>query len=236
MTPYECTTCDYKCGQKSSLNQHIKTVHNKIKDFDCKLCDYKCGIKGNLDIHIRNVHEGLKPHECKLCGYKFGQKGTLARHIKTVHERLTPYECTTCDYKFGEKSSLNRHIKICTGGRRGTAGECAVMDILDKMRVTYIHDSAFEVKDKGLMRWDFQVFFEEKLIGFIEYDGKQHFEAIKFWGGQQALLDIQRRDIIKNEYCQKNNYLLLRIPYTEFANISDIVCDWIIENTNWGFE
>ena len=233
---FDCKLCHAEFGRKSHLDRHIKTVHNKIKDFDCKLCDYKCGFKDALDRHIKTVHEGLKPHECKLCDYKCGQKSNLDRHIETVHEGLKPHECTQCDYKCGTNSGLTKHIKTCTGNRRGTSGECAVMDILDKMRVSYIHDSTYEVKDTNLLRWDFQILFEEKLIGFIEYDGRQHFEAVEHWGGQQALLDTQRRDDIKNDYCQKNNYLLLRIPYTEFANISDIVCDWIVDNTDWGFE
>lgn len=57
----------------------------------------------------------------------------------------------------------------------------------------------------------------------IEYDGKQHFEAIDLFGGENGLRKTQARDQIKDQYCEEHNINLLRIPYTEYDNIDDIL-------------
>ena len=33
----------------------------------------------------------------------------------------------------------------------------------------------------------------------------------------------QKRDQIKNAYCEENNIMLIRIPYTEYQNIENIL-------------
>jgi hypothetical protein len=49
----------------------------------------------------------------------------------------------------------------------------------------------------------------------IEYDGKQHFKPIKYWGGQKSFDLTKKRDKIKNEYCKKNNIILIRFGYKD---------------------
>jgi hypothetical protein len=49
----------------------------------------------------------------------------------------------------------------------------------------------------------------------IEYDGKQHFEAIKWFGGEESLAYVQQNDLIKTQYCQNNKIALLRIRYNQ---------------------
>lgn len=53
----------------------------------------------------------------------------------------------------------------------------------------------------------------------IEYDGKQHFEAIEYFGGQESFEKTLKHDNIKNEYCKNNGISLLRIPY--FKNVEE---------------
>lgn len=57
----------------------------------------------------------------------------------------------------------------------------------------------------------------------IEYDGIQHFEIIKHFGGLDSFIDRKIRDTIKNYYCQQNNIKLIRIPYWDFDNIEKIL-------------
>lgn len=47
----------------------------------------------------------------------------------------------------------------------------------------------------------------------IEYQGKQHYEPIEYFGGQEKFEIQQKHDAIKNEYCKRNGIPLLRIPY-----------------------
>ena len=49
----------------------------------------------------------------------------------------------------------------------------------------------------------------------IEYDGRQHFEVVDIWGGEEGLKKIKINDNIKNNYCEKNGIPLLRISHLE---------------------
>lgn len=48
----------------------------------------------------------------------------------------------------------------------------------------------------------------------IEYDGRQHYEPINFFGGDLDFQKRQNNDRIKNDFCKANNIQLIRIPYT----------------------
>ena len=49
------------------------------------------------------------------------------------------------------------------------------------------------------------------------------FEEVDYFGGKDSLEYIKYNDQIKNEYCKNNNIILIRIPYWEIDNISDIL-------------
>ena len=49
----------------------------------------------------------------------------------------------------------------------------------------------------------------------IEYDGIQHFIVNEHFDGVQGLIDRQRNDDIKTNYCKSNNIHLLRISYKD---------------------
>lgn len=58
----------------------------------------------------------------------------------------------------------------------------------------------------------------------IEYDGKQHYEPIEYFGGIKKFKVQQKNDRAKNKYCKEHNIKLVRIPYTvtkykQFCNI-----------------
>ena len=42
--------------------------------------------------------------------------------------------------------------------------------------------------------------------------------------------ELQRRDKMKDDYCNAKGYLLLRIPYWEKDNIEEIVKEFINDN------
>jgi hypothetical protein len=71
-----------------------------------------------------------------------------------------------------------------------------------------------------LLRFDF--FIPTQNIA-IEYQGKQHYEPIEIFGGEQAFKLQQKKDDIKRKYCSKSQINLLEIPYWEFDCIDDIL-------------
>lgn len=106
-------------------------------------------------------------------------------------------------------------------------GEVIIRNWLIKNKLIYKKEFTFpDCKNILCLRFDYAIFSDvEKtnLICLIEYDGKQHFEEIEYFGGKDGLLYNQQNDKIKNEYCRNNNIKLIRIPYWEYKNTSNIL-------------
>ncbi len=59
-----------------------------------------------------------------------------------------------------------------------------------------------------------------------EHQGQQHYEPVDFAGKGKEWAEEQfkishKRDLIKLEYCKKNNIPLIEIPYWEFDNMEE---------------
>jgi len=65
-----------------------------------------------------------------------------------------------------------------------------------------------------LDRLELDIYLPELNLAF-EYQGQQHFHAIKAWGGEKALNDLQERDRKKANLCSRNGITLIPIDYTE---------------------
>ena len=55
--------------------------------------------------------------------------------------------------------------------------------------------------------------YNEELKIAFEYQGLQHYEAVEYFGGEESMLAQQKRDNLKKELCEKNNIILIEIPY-----------------------
>lgn len=75
-----------------------------------------------------------------------------------------------------------------------------------------------DLKNKRVLRFDFAIIDNNKVIRLIEFDGIQHFEEQSFF--THDLESTQKNDRIKNEYCKSNNIPLVRIPYWERDKIT----------------
>ena len=100
------------------------------------------------------------------------------------------------------------------------------------MLINFIHDQAFEpltLETKQNLRFDFYI---PEFKTFIEFDGKQHYEPVNFGGGvEQSIVAFQRQqlhDNIKNEFCGRNGYDMLRIKYNDYLNIERILYDYFM--------
>lgn len=57
----------------------------------------------------------------------------------------------------------------------------------------------------------------------FEYHGKQHYESIEHFGGEEKFKLRQMRDQIKIDYCKKNGIKLIIIPYWDKEKIPEIL-------------
>jgi hypothetical protein len=89
-----------------------------------------------------------------------------------------------------------------------------------------------EYSPDWLGRQRIDIFIEEINIG-IEYNGKQHYEPIDFFGGESGFLEIKRRDNLKKQLCENNNVKLIEIKYNDDINDSiDFIKKQIDERLN----
>ena len=127
-----CEFCDYVTSNPSSLLNHIKAVHEKVKRFHCDLCDYACyygyDLKKHQKLHESNpLFEG-KEHlwttkklqnknsnhdeKCNFCDFTVKNPSTLLNHIKAVHEKVKRFYCDLCDYACYYSPDLTKHKKF----------------------------------------------------------------------------------------------------------------------------
>ena len=124
-------------------------------------------------------------------------------------------KCGVCGNNFVALSAKinNGHITSC-GCNIQSKGEQYVKYVLDEMNISYIPQYTFNDCIYRLpLRFDFAIFNNSKLLYLIEYDGKQHYEPVDYFGGQDGFELTKKRDSIKNEYCLKNNIPLIRFNY-----------------------
>ena len=101
---------------------------------------------------------------------------------------------------------------------RESKGELMVAKLLNTLEIQFVREKKFEdCKNSKVGRYCTRLPFDFYLPEFnavIEYDGGQHFEPIKFWGGEERYKKTQITDEIKNKYCKDNGIKMIRIPYT----------------------
>ena len=112
---------------------------------------------------------------------------------------------------------------ICSGVSKG---EAKLYDLLTNMDIDFEQQKTFDTcrfKDtNALAKFDF---FLSDLNILIEYNGEQHYgyhvsNGKPGWNNEENFKATQERDRQKIEWCKKNDFPLLIIPYTDF-NILD---------------
>lgn len=114
----------------------------------------------------------------------------------------------------------NHHSRtISCGCASQSSGETKITQLLEQSNIEF--QAQYRIKNFNLSSpFDFAIFNNGVLLGLIEYDGEQHFESIEFFGGEEKLKLQQERDERKNKWCKENNIRLIRIPYTEYDNLT----------------
>lgn len=90
--PFECDQCSWKFTQKTHLNRHIRTVHDKVPrernsegsnaPVVCEVCNKVYVNSRVLLVHIQSVHEGLRPYKCEYCDATYTQRGKFVECSK----------------------------------------------------------------------------------------------------------------------------------------------------------
>lgn len=102
---------------------------------------------------------------------------------------------------------------------RASRGEIKIQEILEMNGMPFQMEYEFADlhTEKGRpLRFDFAVFDDDGNVDFlIEFQGAQHYEPIKRFGGARGLARQRYNDRQKRIYCTKNQLPLVIIPHWE---------------------
>lgn len=196
------------------------------------LCQCNCGkqvivIGKNLrDGNTRSCgclqKEGISARMLKdITGEKFGKLTVLKRDFsKSGPEAFWLCQCECGNQTIVAGPSLRKgHTQSC--GCIKSKGEEKIIKLLKENHILFETQKIFKdcyFKDTNSpARFDFWVNNEY----LIEYDGEQHFRSKNSgWDTEEYCKRTQEHDIIKNQYCLNFNIPLIRIPYTQYDNLS----------------
>ena len=91
--------------------------------------------------------------------------------------------------------------------------EKLIIKLLKENNIEYINQKRFD-DCRNVLPLPFDFYLPELNIT-IEFQGKQHYEPIEYFGGLKTLEYIQKNDKIKVKYCKQNKIKLLKIKYNE---------------------
>lgn len=137
-----------------------------------------------------------------------------------------------CDenYVVTDKMRKKETIQLLRAKGHESKGETLVEAELAIIQLKHLfklekYDTQVQVMIDGYKNvFDFGIYdSDNNLIGFIEYDGPQHTEAILNFGGEEGLKKRKYLDRVKEEYCKQNNYFLLRLSYKDYREIHRVV-------------
>lgn len=128
-------------------------------------------------------------------------------------------ECGNSNLLFSSLSLKSGNTRSCGCMRHKSLAEEAIEKCFKENNIKYIKQFSFEhlKSPKNYpLRFDFAILDENNsIMKLIEYDGIQHFIPIDYYGGVEQFKYQKECDALKDAYCLKNNYQLIRFPYTK---------------------
>ena len=226
--------------RSKSLEQFVEEanlVHNN--KYNYSKFNYKNSkTKGIIICSIHGEFEQDPPNHlagkgCPECGkLKISQKLTMSNKDFINHcQKLNP----EYDYSITEYTGMANKIKyVCPfhGIIEQNAhdhyynevgcpkcnkshGEKFIEQFLVENKIEYTDQYSIEIdstiNSSGHAKVDFYL---PKYNTFIEYNGIQHYESVKHFGGGKIFQHQQKRDLALVDYCVKNSIQLIIIPYT----------------------
>jgi very-short-patch-repair endonuclease len=224
-----------KCYGNKKLNvsdfiKKFSIVHNNKYDYSS--VEYK---NNRTKVKIICKEHGIfeqspethKKHGCPLCSKIY--TNDFINSAKNIHHDKYDYSLTIyinakskvkiiCKKHGVFEQIPNNHLNgkgcsLCFSSK----GEKIIEDILKNNDIKHIPRYSFnDCRYKNPLFFDFYL-PENNLC--IEYDGEQHFTKFRYEKNNDRLLERQKRDKIKDEYCKTHNICMIRIKYNE--NIYD---------------
>ena len=200
-------------------------------------CHIDKGIQEIAWYHLKTCSKG-----CAYCTGRYKTTNDFANELNNINpdvkvlgeyigsESPIDVKCLVCGHHWNPigRSLLNgQGCPNCSMSK----GEKFIKTVLDSHQIEYISQHTFDdCRLKQCLRFDFYL---PDYNVIIEYDGEQHFYPVDFgskgseWAENAFKLN-QKKDQTKDKYCLQKGINLIRIPYTNYNNIPDIITEKII--------
>ena len=209
--------CQCECGnvkevRQSNLSDGARGRKGGTRSCGCKAIEYFKN-RNNRGIIIEDF-SGIE-----FNGIKILSKTSIKDSNRSWYYKC---ECPNCKQPF--LLSI-RHIKdgyhaqSCGCLDNKSLNELAISEILKTKNIIFETQYKF-IDCKNIISLPFDFYIENKYV--IEFDGKQHFSPIDFFGGEESYQKRRNNDLIKNNYCFNNNIPIIRIPYDADYTLDDL--------------
>lgn len=113
---FECDICHLSLASKIGLRAHFD-VHYPKREFKCHICTAEYKSLSSLNQHVRYIHQNeAKKFICTICGSAQRKRHLLWEHMNR-HTGVKPYACTYdgCEMRFFSKARRTEHGRTHTG-------------------------------------------------------------------------------------------------------------------------
>lgn len=225
--------CKINHNNKYSYHDDFSGVKNKIK--------VTCNEHGDF---YQEAYHHMNLSGCTKCSTDLRKTttGDFIKRSNEIHDNKYEYfiggyntlsmdkvliKCKEHGF-FEQTSETHLRGSGCTLCKTKSRGEVKIKNFLLENNIYFIREKTFDgCTNNKKLRFDFYL---PEFNTLIEYDGKQHFKSIPYFGGEKTYVNTTKSDTIKNEYCIVNSIELIRIPYTQLKNITEILKKRIAEN------
>jgi very-short-patch-repair endonuclease len=212
---------------------YSKTFYEKCNCYIKIICPNHGEFKIRADHHRRG-------QGCKLCAYEKSSENQrkkqeiFIKEAKEIHDNKYDYSLVKYINNYSKiiiicpihgKFTIKPHDHIihkmgCSNCNE-SKGEREIRKFLINNNIEFESQYRFEnCKNKNSLPFDFYLKNNKTCI---EFDGKQHYEIIKYFGGEENFKKIKINDKIKNDFCKENKINLIRISYKEINKVKDIL-------------
>ncbi|XP_034483303.1 zinc finger protein 135-like isoform X2 [Drosophila innubila] len=107
---YRCSYCGVQKTTRTELKIHLN-YHTLERTYSCRFCSKVCYSSSNLNKHMRTIHERARNYACSYCERSFTQLAICKQH-ELIHTGEKPHECEECGRHFRQKAALRTHYKV----------------------------------------------------------------------------------------------------------------------------
>jgi very-short-patch-repair endonuclease len=243
-----CEICKRERISKGNKKDHLfinraVIIHDNKYDYsNMNYIDANTKIKIVCPIHGEFSQEPsshLKGYGCIKCGVNNTKKSkdSFINESNLVHDYKYDYinvEYINSKIKVRILCPIHGEFKqIPNDHRRGSGcslcneskGEKIICKLLTKCNIKFERQKIFkECKYTGYLPLDFYL---NDLNIVIEFNGRQHYESVKWFGGDETYKAQIIKDKIKMDFCNKNRISFIVIHYKDIEHIQEKLQDHI---------